>query len=235
MEEQIDFDPSIAEEFGYAIADVPTWLGAPLYDTQALWNLLFRFAFNLIVTWVIARCFYYRKSRRRDYLLTFILFSSAMFLLIFLMENVKLQIGFTLGLFAIFGMIRYRTEVVPVREMTYLFVIIAVSVINGLSLNVSHLELLVANLLVLGLIWVTEYARWIKHISSKVVLYDRLELIVPERREELLADLHKRLGIEIDHIEIGSVDFLRDSCYIKVYYPLASGEMNTIDNYAKLK
>ena len=102
----LEFDPSIAEEFGYEIANQVSFLGVPLCDTQSLIHLLMRFAFNLLVAWLIVRYCYYRKSQRKDYALTFMLFSSAMFLLIFLMENVNIQIGMTLGLFAIFGVIR---------------------------------------------------------------------------------------------------------------------------------
>ena len=136
-EEFLDFDPSIAEEFGYEISNQISFLGVPLCDTQSLLHLLMRFAFNLIVTWIIARYCYYVKSQRRDYVLTYMLFGAAMFLLIFLMESVSIQIGMTLGLFAIFGVIRYRTETVPIREMTYLFIFICVAVINGLALNIS--------------------------------------------------------------------------------------------------
>ena len=230
-----DFDPSIAEEFGYQVSQGASFLGVPLMETQSLLHLLMRFAFNLLVSWVVVHFFYYRKSHRRDYYFTFMLFSSAMFLLLFLMENVKLQIGFTLGLFAIFGMIRYRTETVPIREMTYLFVIIALSVINGIALNVSYAELVLANLLIIGLIWITERARFIGQTSTKLVLYDRIELIVPERRAELIADLEKRLGLKIDDVEIGHVDFLKDSAYIKVSYRLSEGESNTIDSLTKAK
>ena len=113
-----DFDPTIAEEFGYAVTNGTTFLGVPLMETTNLLNLLLRFAFNLLVSWVIVKLLYYRKSGRKEYCLTFLAFSTAMFLLIFLLESVKLQIGLTLGLFAIFGVIRYRTETVPVREMT---------------------------------------------------------------------------------------------------------------------
>ena len=120
QEDFLEFDPSIAEEFGYEITNQISFLGVPLCDTQSLLHLLMRFAFNLLVSWIIVRYCYYRKSQRKDYVLTYMLFGSAMFLLIFLMENVNLQIGLTLGLFAIFGVIRYRTETVPIREMPYL-------------------------------------------------------------------------------------------------------------------
>jgi hypothetical protein len=161
------------------------------------------------------------------------LFSSAMFLLIFLMENVSVQIGLTLGLFAIFGVMRYRTETVPVREMTYLFVIIATSVINGLALNISYAELLAANGLVLGLLWLLEGRLLLRHTSAKLVIYEKIDLIVPERRAELLADLETRLGLKIDKIEVGHVDFLRDVAFIKVYYELGPGESNSVDHISK--
>ncbi|NBJ06908.1 DUF4956 domain-containing protein [Alistipes sp. Z76] len=228
-----DFDPSIAEEFGYDITSQISFLGVPLCDTQNLIHLLMRFAFNLLVSWLIVRFCYYRKSGRRDYVLTFMLFSSAMFLLIFLMENVKLQIGLTLGLFAIFGVIRYRTETVPVREMTYLFIIIATAVINGLALNISYAELVAADALVVALLWIMEGRLLLRHTSAKLVLYERIDLIVPERRAEMVADLERRLGIRIDRAEVGHVDFLRDVAFVKVYYELREGEGGSIDTLTK--
>lgn len=230
-----DFDPTIAEEFGYQIAQGPTFLGVPLMESQSLLMLLMRFAFNLLVSWVIVHFFYYRKSGRRDYYLTFMLFSSAMFLLLFLMENVKLQIGFTLGLFAIFGMIRYRTETVPVREMTYLFIIIALSVINGIALNVSYAELLLANVLIVSLIWVTETVRFKHHTAAKLVQYDRIELIVPDKRKELIADLEKRLGFKVLKVDVGHVDFLKDSAYLKVYYKPEDASDGSVDSLTKVR
>ena len=228
-----DFDPSIAEEFGYDITHQLSFLGVPLCDTQNLIHLLMRFAFNLIVAWIIVRFCYYRKSQRKDYVLTFMLFSSAMFMLIFLMENVNLQIGLMLGLFAIFGVIRYRTETVPVREMTYLFVIIATSVINGLALNISYAELFAADVLVIGVLWLLESPLLLRHTSAKLVIYEKIDLIVPERRGEMIADLERRLGLKIDKVEVGHVDFLRDVAFVKVYYTLPEGEQNTIDNITK--
>ncbi len=230
----VAYDPSIAEEFSYGIADPITFLGAPLIEVDSLVNLIIRFTFNLLAGFILCYFAYYRKSKRRDYFITFMLFSSTMFLLIALMENVKLQIGFTLGLFAIFGMIRYRTETVPIREMTYLFVIIGMSVINGLAMTVSYAELVLTNVLLISLAFILENKRTI-HRSAKIILYDKIENIVPENREELLADLHQRTGLEIEKIEIGHIDFLRDVAYIKVYYTLPEGEDNTIDQFTKLQ
>ena len=232
-EEFLDFDPSIAEEFGYEITNQISFLGVPLCDTQSLLHLLMRFAFNLLITWIISRYCYYTKSQRKDYVLTFMLFGAAMFLLIFLMESVSIQIGMTLGLFAIFGVIRYRTETVPIREMTYLFIIICVAVINGLALNISYVELIVANLLLLLLIWTVEGRRLLRHTSAKLVIYEKINLITPDKREEMIADLEERLGHKVEKIEVGHVDFLRDVAFVKVYYELAHGESNSVDTVTK--
>ena len=161
------------------------------------------------------------------------LFGAAMFLLIFLMESVSIQIGMTLGLFAIFGVIRYRTETVPIREMTYLFIFICVAVINGLALNISYVELIVANLLLLLLIWTVEGRRLLRHTSAKLVIYEKINLITPDKREEMIADLEERLGHKVNKVEVGHVDFLRDVAFVKVYYELPDGEINTVDHISK--
>ena len=233
-----DYDPSIAEEFGYEVASGATFLGVPVFESTSLLALLRRFGFNLLAGWTIVYLLYRRRGGRSEYCLTFMAFASAMFLLIFLMDSVKLQIGLTLGLFAIFGVIRYRTETVPVREMTYLFVIITVAVINGLALNISYAELLIANLLIFGLIAVLESRlgnRRRKELTCKIVLYDRIENIVPERRDELVSDLEKRIGVKVEKIEIGHVDLLKDAAFIKVYYYLAPGEQNGINTITREK
>jgi hypothetical protein len=154
--------------------------------------------------------------------------------MIFLLGSVKLKIGFALGLFAIFGIIRYRTESMPVREMTYLFVIIAISVINALAVTVSMVELVVTNMLFVASVWLCEKLRLMKHISSKLVLYDRVDLIVPEKEKEMLDDLQKRTGLVINKVEIGAIDFLRDTVMLKVSYESKPGEMNSVDNMIKL-
>jgi hypothetical protein len=173
-------------------------------------------------------------------------------MLLYIMGNVEVGVGLTLGLFAIFGVIRYRTETVPIREMTYLFVIIALAAMNGLAplyrvagamSDAPHYALswgtllvtVVSNLLVIGLIWVLESDRLQKRTSTKLVLYDRIELIVPERRAELVADLEKRLGVKVDNVEIGHVDFLKDAAFIKVFYTLGYGETGSIDQLTRAK
>ncbi len=201
------------------------------FDMTDIWELLVRFFFNAIVVTFIIHLLYYPKSRRRDYYFTFSLISVSVFFLIFLLGGVKLKVGFALGLFAIFGIIRYRTESMPVREMTYLFVIIAISVINALADHI--IQALVANLLFVGWIWLCESTHWLKHIASKLVLYDRPELTAPSRRAELIADLEKRTGLDIQRVEVGHIDFLRDTAMLKVYYIPEDAAGNTVDHLLK--
>ena len=235
-----DFDPQIAAENGYSIemteeGDYKITQGAAGI-LEAVLNLVKIFFFNLLVSFLIIQFFYYPKSRRMDYYFTFMMFSSAMCLLLFLMNNLSLEIGFTLGLFAIFGMIRYRTETVPVREMTYLFIIIAVSVINGIGADVPFLELVAANVLIILLIWLLESRGvFVRRTSVKLIIYDRVDLILPERRDELVEDLRKRTGLDIRDIEIGQVHFLKDTAWIKVTYELPAGQVNTIDKLTRTK
>lgn len=194
------------------------FLSLPFFEAQSLIHLLIRFSLNVLICWLIIQRFYYGKGGRRDFYLTFLLFAVTVFLLIFLLENVKLQMGFALGLFAIFGMIRYRTETVPIREMTYLFVIIGISVINGLAMTTSYLELIVTNGLFVIFVWILESSRVLKRTSNKVILYDKIDLIVPERQDELIQDLKVRTGLNVLKIDIGNIDFLRDVAYIRVYF-----------------
>jgi len=211
------------------------FLGIPLFDALSLWLLLLRFSFNMLVCWIIIHFFYYKKSTRRDYYTTFLLFSVTIFLLIFLLDNVKIQMGFALGLFAIFGMIRYRTETVPIREMTYLFMLIGISVINGLAMSVSYAELFVTNLIFILMTWFVEYNKIIKHTAYKVILYEKIQLVVPAREQELIEDLKKRTGLDINKVEVGNIDFLRDVAYIKVYYTPVNGEVTSTTKLSPLR
>lgn len=229
-----DADPEIAAEHAAELAQKGlTFMGVEVFDPAGLWMLLLRFGFNLLVCWIIIRFFYYRKSRRRDYYFTFMLFGVTIFLLLYLLQNIPMQIGFALGLFAIFGVIRYRTETVQIREMTYLFVIIGISVINGLSMETPYATVVVTNLLFLLVIRLVESVRLPSHTSSKIVLYEKIELVKPENHDALVADLKLRTGLDIARVEIGHIDFLRDAAYLKVYYKSAADEINTIDGLTK--
>jgi len=183
-----------------------------------------RFAFNLVATFVVVFLLYARNSKRKDFYFSYFAISIAVFLLCYLLENVKLELGFALGLFAIFGIIRYRTITIPIKEMTYLFVIIAVSVINALSKNqVTYLELTFVNILLVGAIWILEKILMLKQESSLTITYENIENIHKKNEKALLEDLEKRTGIVIKRYEIERVDFLRDTANIKIYFDINGG------------
>lgn len=197
-------------------------------------KLLFHFVFNLLVTGGIIRFLYYSRSKRRDYFFTFMLTSTTIFMLLFLLDSVSIQIGFALGLFAIFGILRYRTEMLPIREMTYLFMIIGISVINALAKNLSYIELLVTNGIFILVTWLMESSNILRHVSSKHIIYEKIELIKPENSEALLADLKKRTGLNITKVEVGTIDFLKDTAMLNVYYDTREANMADsmpTDNY----
>lgn len=238
-EEFPEFDPSIAAENGYLVeADelgnykVESPFKAVL---ESILDLLKSFLFNLFICWIIVHFLYYKRNGSGAYYFTFIVFSSAMFMILFVMSSMSIQIGFTLGLFAIFGMIRYRTETIPVREMTYLFIIIALSVVNGIGNELPFLELLVANLVIVLLMLFIEFEFLEGRTSTKLVIYDRIDTITPEKRPELIEDLKKRLGLDIVKVEVGQVDFLKDSAFVKVTYRLGKKEKNDADQIVKAK
>ena len=199
--------------------------------------MLIRLAVCIVVNLVIVDRLYYKKSRRRDFYFTFMLISLAIFFLVFFMIFVledmkaKTSIGIGIGLFGIFSIMRYRTDAMPVREMTYLFVIISLSVVNAIAASVSIVELLVTNIIVVAAIWLCEHR--LKLEPSKLVQYDRLELIKPDRSEDLKADLEMRLGLKVRKVEVGAIDMLRDMAVLRVYYD-ANIVSNTVDEKMKL-
>lgn len=203
-----------------------------ILDLADFLPMLWRFVFNTAAVWLITHFLYFPKSRRREYYFTFMLIGISVFFLINLLGGARIKIEFALGLFAIFGIIRYRTESMPVREMTYLFMIIAMSVINGLSANLDYLQLAAVNWLFILMTFLFENIKVKGSMAVKLVQYDRIELIKPERRSELLADLKERTGLDIVKIEIGGIDFLRDMSVIKIYYD--SDEVSTIDSQLKI-
>lgn len=193
--------------------------GMEIFDLANLLELTGRFALNLMVILILSRWFYFSTTRRKDFLFTYILISSIVFLLCFLLENVILQIGFALGLFAIFGIIRYRTHAIPIKEMTYLFLVIGISVINALASTASISEIIFTNLILIFITYGLEKRWLLRHESSKSIIYEKINLIKPEHHKELIEDLQNRTGIaSISRIEIGEVDFLRDVCRIIIFF-----------------
>ena len=195
------------------------FLGAPIFDSKDFWRLLLKTFFNLSIVLLLARGIYYPLTKNKDYLFTYLLISLTVFVLCVLLDDVKLQLGFALGLFAIFGIIRYRTDPIPIKEMTYLFLVIGVSVVNALAnKKISHAELLFANLVIVFVTYGMERLWLLKHESRKNIVYEKIELILPEKKAELLDDLRKRTGINILRFEIKKIDFLRDIANICIYY-----------------
>lgn len=208
--------------------------GIDWIDAPGLIEMLCRFSINIIMVWVVVHFFYYPKSKRRDYYFTFLLFAVSIFMLIYLMDGSKMKIGAALGLFAVFGIIRYRTESVPIREMTYLFFLVALSVVNGMAQKLSIAELGAANLIFVVAVALAESNMLAKHVSCKYVKYDNIALITPDKREEMIADLEKRLGVKVLDVEVGSVDFLKDSALIKVSYESEKKGNNSTDTTTRL-
>jgi len=210
--------------------------GIQLFDSLNFANLIIRFLFNLLITGFIIYFLYYRKTRRKDYFITFTLISITVFFLVFLLDNVKLQIGFALGLFAIFGIIRYRTITIPIKEMTYLFVLIGISVINALAnKKVSYAELLFTNAMFIAVCWLLESNKLLRHISTKTIVYDNIKLIKTGSERELIADLELRLGLKIMKVEVGTVDFLKDSAILRISYMQEGSEVNSADYIDKFE
>ena len=195
------------------------FLGTPLWDSEDFLKLLIKGSFNLGIVILIVRYIYYPVTKNKDYLFTYLLISLTVFLLCILLDSVKLQLGFALGLFAIFGIIRYRTDPIPIKEMTYLFLVIGISVVNALAnKKISYAELIFANLLIVFVTYGMERIWLLRHESRKNIIYEKIELIKPERREELIEDLKERTGIDIIRVEIRRIDFLRDVANVRIFY-----------------
>ena len=192
--------------------------GVEIINYEDFIALTIRFAFTLVVVTTIVRLIYYPISKRKDYLFTYILISTTVFLLCFLLENVKLELGFALGLFAIFGIIRYRTKQIPIKEMTYLFLVIGISVINALANDkISLLELAFTNIVIILITWGLEKL-WLQNQATKNIIYEKIELIKPENMKELISDLKERTGLNINRVEVKKINFLKDTAKIRVYY-----------------
>jgi hypothetical protein len=208
----------------------------------ALLDLIEGLALNCITVWLIVHFFYFPKGQRRDYYFTFILLSVSIFMLIHLfMGRVNAgeysdagMVGAALGLFAIFGIIRYRTESVPIREMTYLFFLIALSVLNGKTGDFGLLERLIINAVFILVVWLAENFHSAYNQGCKFVKYDNIELIKPERYDDLVKDLEERLGVKVTRVEVGAVDFLTDMAMLRVFYIDPNKRIKSVDRIFKI-
>jgi hypothetical protein len=181
--------------------------------------LLGRLGLNMLFTTFVVRFVYYRLYRNRDYVFTYFLINLVTFSLAYLLSNVPIELGFALGLFAVFGILRYRTEAIRVRNLTYLFVVIGIALLNALAnSSITLAELLIANTVIVGTVGLLEAAPFSGREESRLVRYDRLELLSPDAVTDLLEDLRKRTHLPVERFEIGDVDLLRDCADITIHY-----------------
>ena len=193
--------------------------GIDLYDSKDVVKLLFKFSIDLIFLFIIVRLIYYRIRDEKDYVFTFFMFNILTFFICFLLRKVPIEMGFALGLFAVFGILRYRTEAIPIRQMTYLFIVIGLSMINSLAnKSISWLEILLANTIITIITYLIDRVWFSKIEQTKSILYEKIDLIKPENEQELIKDLTLRTGLEIKSVKIEKVDFLRDTAQITIYY-----------------
>ena len=193
--------------------------GIDFFDLEDFSKLFFKFGINFIFLIIIVRLIYYRVKDDKDYVFTYIMFNILTFFICFLLRKVPMEMGFALGLFAVFGILRYRTEAIPIRQMTYLFIVIGISMINALSnKSVSIFEVLFTN----GLITLITYLidrLWFQTIEEKKsIVYEKIELIKPENKQELIKDLKERTGLPIHEVKVDKIDFLRDTAAVTIYY-----------------
>ena len=199
-----------------------TLAGIPILpDSRDLLALVVRLSLDLIFTGIVVRLVYYRFYQHRDYIFTYFVLNLVTFALGFLFSRVPLDIGFALGLFAVFGILRYRTEGIQVRNLTYLFVVIGLALLNALSnQRISLIELLIVNAVIVGAVFLLETVSLAGREESRRVVYDRLDLLGPDHDAALLADLRARTHLPVTRCEIGDVDLLRDTADVAVYYPV---------------
>jgi len=182
-------------------------------------NLLTGFAVNLAIALIIVRFIYYPVKQNKNYVFTFLAFNTIIFFVMSLLSSIELSVGAGFGLFAIFSVLRYRTNPMPPREMTYLFILIGLPIINsGLMTSSGWDVLLVANGAVAGVLYLLEQGWGFHYEQSQRVSYERIELIRPENHDLLLADLRERTGLPVKRVEIGSINFLKDSADLRIYY-----------------
>jgi hypothetical protein len=200
-------------------AEAIRFLGLKIINPEDFLQMIVRFTFHFIITVILIRFLYYPHSRRKDYFFIFMIFSVIVFLLCFMLGKVNVQLGFALGLFAIFGILRYRTDTIPIKEMTYLFLMVGIAVVNSLSdKTVSWTELLFANLLIILITWYLERIWMHKKEDFMDIRYEKIELIHPARRDELVEDLKNRTGLNVYRVSIDRINFLRDTVRIRIFY-----------------
>ena len=199
-------------------------------EQNIIFEFGFRYAFNLIVTFILIRTFYYARHKNKDFVFTFFLFNSVLFLICFLLSSTKIELGFSFGLFAIFSIFRYRTVTVPVREMGYFFLTVTVGIINALAnLSDTLILLIICNIIILLLTYILDSHLELEHESYEEINYDRMDLIQPEKRNEMLQNLHERTGLSIHRVKFQKIDLCKNVVNIHAFYYSQENESTVKD------
>ena len=193
--------------------------GSMIANVNDLSILAVRFLIDILFASILILGIYFRINHKTKYLFNFYIFNILIFFVASLLNTVTMQTGFAFGLFAIFSILRYRTKQIPIKEMSYLFIAIVIATINStVTSSLSYIEILFANTAIIAISFILEKV-WARHYRpSQVVVYEKIDLIVPERKSDLIDDLEKRLGRRVSETEILKVNFLTDSASIKVFF-----------------
>ena len=193
-----------------------------LPETPTL-ELVIRFLLNLTAIFIAVRLLYYPRHRNKDFVFTFFLFNCINFLICLLLGNTQLKVGFAFGLFAIFSILRYRTVTIPVKEMGYFFLAVALGMINALA-PAQSFEIYAANGLLLGITYLLDGRLTLKHENHRAIIYERIELVHTGRMAELLEDLRNRTGLPVHRVEIIRIDLMRDTALLNAFYYAVENE-----------
>jgi Domain of unknown function (DUF4956) len=188
-----------------------------MVDFQLPAHFFFRLLIQTLFLFALVRFLYHPQNRNREMTFSFLVFGMVIFFVMFFMIQVKVSLGFAVGAMAIFGILRYRTEPMQTKDLTYLLVVVGLSVLNAV-LKFQVLELLTINALLLAVTFFAERIPGLENGRQANVQYERLDLIVPERRHELIADLERRTGWIVRGFEVGDIDFLKDTVQLRVMY-----------------
>ena len=195
-----------------------------LLDPEDLGKLFARLAVDLVFATLIIRVVYFRLYRNREYIFTLFMFNVITFSMCFLLRKVPIELGFALGLFAVFGILRYRTEPIRIRDLTYLFIVIGLGILNALSnKKISVSELVAVNAIIAGATMMLELGQAKNRSHSTPILYDNLELLKPGRHQDMLDDLRERTGLHVIRVEVNRIDMLRDAAELTIFYDRADG------------
>ena len=193
--------------------------GVEFFNQFEFWRTVLRFFYNLLIVLVIARVIYYRSNPRPEYVFSYLLISSIAFIICSLLDVVTFQIGFAIGLFAIFGIIRYRTSPIPIREMTYLFIVLGLSVKNALAdVDVSFSQSFFADTIIIIITWLSQDFLVRNKMITKTIVYNNIELLKPENYERLLLELSEESGFKIEKAEVGRVDYVKRQARIRISF-----------------